>query len=68
VGHYVAVIGEESDGRLAILDPYLYEGKFEEEGRQGKVELKYGVMALCQDQDLAEDVVKHTPFFLFWRK
>ena len=68
-GHYVAIIGQEPDGRLAILDPYLYEGKFEEEGRQGKVELKCGTIALCQEADLAGDVTrKFTPYYLFWRK
>lgn len=67
-GHYVAVIAQERDGRLVILDPYLYDGKFEEEGRKGKVELRDGVVALCQPEILAGDVsVKSTPYYLFWR-
>ena len=67
--HYVAVIGYESDGRLVVLDPYLYDGKFEEQGREGRVELKYGVMALCNEQELAGDVVgRNYPYYLFWRK
>jgi hypothetical protein len=69
VGHYIAVIGVERDGRLAVLDPYLYEGKFQEEGRVGKVELKNGVIALCQPETLQADVVnKSFPYYLFWRK
>lgn len=67
-GHYVAVINQERDGRLAIVDPYLYEGKFEEPGRAGKVELTKDVIALCAPADLDADVVKTTPYYLFWRK
>ena len=67
-GHYVAVIAEEEDGRLAILDPSYKENKYEEEGRQGKVELKYGVVALCDLQVLAEDCANKSPrYSLFWR-
>ena len=67
-GHYVAVIAEEEDGRIAILDPSYKENKYEEEGRKGKVEMKYGVVALCDVQVLAEDCANRTPsFHLFWR-
>ena len=66
--HYMAVVGTEPDGRFAILDPALYPGKFEEEGRQGKVELKCGVIALCTEQVLTEETRHIDPcFFLFWR-
>ena len=68
-GHYITVISEEPDGRLAILDPYLYEGKFQEPGREGKVELVNGVIALCSGEDLDADVVnKPTAYHLFRRK
>ena len=69
-GHYIAVIGEEPDGRIAILDPSYKEGKYEEEGRKGKVELKNGVIALCSMEVLQEDAVKDrkAAYYLFWRK
>ena len=67
-GHYVAVIAEEEDGRIAILDPSYKENKYEEEGRQGKVEMKYGVAAVCDVQVLVEDTANRNPHFhLFWR-
>lgn len=67
-GHYVAVINEEPDGRIAILDPSYKENKYEEEGRQGKVELKCGVVAVCDLQVIAEDCANKSPrYFLFWR-
>lgn len=67
-GHYMAVISQEPDGRLAILDPSYYEGKYEEEGRQGKVEVRNGVIALCDAATLdAEAQLKEKPYFLFWR-
>ena len=68
-GHYITAIGEEEDGRIAILDPSYKEGKYEEEGRQGKVQMKNGIIALCSMDDLQAD--KKTPetlSYLFWRK
>ena len=67
--HYIAAIGVESDGRFAILDPSYKPGKYDEEGRQGKVERKYDVVALCHAEVLAEDAIGNLiPYFLFWRK
>lgn len=67
-GHYVAAIGMEPDGRVAILDPSYKLGKFEEEGRKGKVEVKNDFVCLCDPQVLAEDTVTRDPgFYLFWR-
>lgn len=69
-GHYVAVIGEEPDGRVAVLDPSYKEGKYEEEGRKGKVEMKNGVIALCAPETLDEDAAhsRDVFYYLFWRK
>ena len=62
------MIAEEEDGRVAILDPSYKSNKYEEEGRQGKVEMKNGVIALCDVQVLAEDCANRDPHFhLFWR-
>lgn len=67
--HYITLIGQERDGRIAILDPSYKEGKYEEEGRQGKVEMKNGVIALCDMQVLMEETEGRTVrFFLLWRK
>lgn len=67
-GHYIVAINEEPDGRIAILDPSYFEGKYEEEGRQGKVEMK-GVVALCDLKILVEEATEPNPcFHLFWRK
>ena len=67
-GHYIVVINEEPDGRVAILDPSYFEGKYEEEGRQGKVEMK-GVVAICDLQILVEEASEpEVSFHLFWRK
>lgn len=68
-GHYIVAISEERDGRIAILDPSYFEGKYEEEGRQGLVELRNGVVAISDMKVLVEET-KAAPisFFLFWRK
>lgn len=66
-GHYMAIIGQEADGRLIILDPSYKEGKFDEEGRQGKVEIRNGVIALC-DPATVHAETKPIPYYLFWRK
>ena len=68
-GHYMTAISEEADGRIAILDPSYYVGKYEEEGRQGKVEVKNKFIALCTGEILEEEtLMKETPYYLFWRK
>ena len=70
VGHYIVLYNEEPDGRIAILDPDLHDGKFEEPGREGKVELKYKEIALCSKEILDEEAKAQTgiPYYLFHRK
>ena len=66
--HYITIVGEEPDGRLAILDPSLKKDKFLIEGRLGKVEIKNDVMVVCDVNVLKEDCLPHDPcYFLFWR-
>ena len=68
-GHYVVAISEERDGRIAILDPSFAGGKYEEEGRQGLVEVKYDSLAVCDMKVIEEDTLPKDPgFYLFWRK
>ena len=68
-GHYIAVIGEEPDGRLAILDPSYKEGKFDDPEYDGKVEMKNGVIALCSPAVLDEEAnPNRLCYYLFWRK
>ncbi len=68
VGHYIAVIAEQQDGRLVILDPTLEAGKYDEEERKGKVEVK-GSFCISQMEHLVADTLNRTPgFYLFWRK
>ena len=69
-GHYMAVIGEEADGRFAILDPSLSPTKYEEPDRKGRVEIKNGVIVLCDQKTLANEAITtgNAPYYLFWRK
>ena len=69
-GHYMAIIGEEPDGRLAILDPSYFPGKYDEEGREGKVEVKNEVIALCDPEILHAETRAKQPgaYMLFHRK
>ena len=56
------------DGFLKILDPSLKEGKYDEEGREGKVEIRNKVILLCRPEHIAEDCTRHkNPYSLFWR-
>lgn len=66
--HYITVINEEPDGRLAILDPSFTSNKYEIEGRKGRVEVKHGVVILCDPQILQVETKGETcPYYLFWR-
>lgn len=67
-GHYVVVFAEEADGRVAVLDPSYRPGKYDEEGRRSLVEMKHGVIALCDLETLAVDCANRSPsFYLFHR-
>ena len=67
--HYVTAVSEDRDGRIVILDPSYVEGKYEEEGRKGLVEVKNGVIAICDMQVLIDDTANREPHYhLFWRK
>ena len=68
-GHVMAIIGVEPDGRIAILDPSNVPGKFEEEGRVGKVEVREDGIILCDPEILHEETRARQPgaYFLYWR-
>ena len=67
--HYIVIINEERDGRLAILDPANKPGKFDEPGRKGKVEVKNNI-CFSDVQTLLDELShgKDPGFCLFWRK
>ena len=69
-GHVMAIVGVEPDGRFVILDPSLVPGKFEEEGRKGKVEIKNDVLVLCEPEVLHHETRARQPgaYRLYWRK
>ena len=67
-GHYMTVINEEPDGRLAILDPAYEPDRYDGEKWEGLVEVKHGVVVLCDPQLLhGETKGKSGPYYLFWR-
>ncbi len=68
-GHYVFISNLEENNRVAILDPSYWEGKYDEDGRKGKVEIKQGVIAVCDISVLQKDAENRNPsFYLFKRK
>ena len=77
--HYICMIAVLSDGRFELLDPYFYDGKYDEPGREGKVELD-GHIARCTESVILDDTLlirrrtedfppteKTKAFHLFWR-
>ena len=71
-GHYMTIIGEEPDGRFAILDPAFDHERFKEQGmeeiRAEYVEVKNDVITLCDADVLHEETTgKSGPYYLFWR-
>ena len=77
--HYICLTSVLPDGRFEVLDPNLYEGKFEEPERVGKAEL-CGHAVRCTEEVLVEDCLKiirrsegnpdppkTKAFQLFWR-
>ena len=68
-GHVMAIVGVEPDGRLVILDPSNVPGKFDEEGRKGKVEVREDGIILCDPEILHEETRTRQPgaYRLYWR-
>ncbi|MSS59061.1 hypothetical protein FYJ51_09130 [Erysipelotrichaceae bacterium Oil+RF-744-GAM-WT-6] len=68
-GHYIYIFDYDPETKLfSILDPSLSEGKFEKEGRKGKVQLK-GNIVLTTAEVLAADTANRDPgYYLFYKK
>ena len=67
-GHFVLALDQAEDGRIVLLDPDQYDGKFEEPGREGKVEIKDRRFIYCPAEELQADCVGKDPAYtLFWR-
>lgn len=66
-GHYIAVISYDGTN-FCILDPSFKEGKFDEEGRQGKVQIHVPFL-YCSAEVLQEDCANRSPaYYLFSRE
>lgn len=67
-GHYVVVAGLTDDGKVIVLDPGLYNGKFNKTGRKGKVTVQ-GNYCICNIPVLAKDTENRSPaYWMFERK
>ncbi|HCA34046.1 MAG TPA: hypothetical protein DEP00_02910 [Lachnospiraceae bacterium] len=68
-GHYIYIYAyNEASGEFAVLDPSRKEGKYEEEGRKGKVRCQ-GDTVYCTADILKDDTANRDPgYFLFLRK
>lgn len=66
-GHYIVAVAYDGE-KVCILDPSYKVGKYEEEGRKGKVHVNYP-FAYCSIEDLDADVQnREIPYYLFKRK
>ena len=65
-GHYI-VLAEANGRMVTVLDPNLYDGKFEEPGREGKVTVE-GNLAFTKISVVAEDCSNRTPAYFLFRK
>ncbi len=65
--HYITVVSADKN-ELCILDPAYVAGKFDREGRRGKVREDIPFL-YCADDVLADDTDKErAPFYLFKRR
>lgn len=66
-GHYIVVAGLVGN-KAIILDPQLYSGKFNKDGRRGKVSVT-GNECICNIDILAKDTSNRNPaYWLFERR
>lgn len=67
VGHYVLAVAYDGES-VCILDPAYEPGRYEKEGRRGKVRVSEP-FAYCSPEDLKLDTLnRENPFHLFIRK
>ncbi|MBR2670300.1 MAG: hypothetical protein IKE36_10965 [Solobacterium sp.] len=64
--HYITALYKRPDGRYALLDPYLYDGKYDEDGKQGLVEVD-GVLLYTNAEVLLEESKLFDPRFYMFR-
>ncbi len=66
--HYIITIGKRADGRYIIMDPSQTPEKYNEKGREGKVEVD-GNLLYCTGDVLKEEIKIFDPgFYMFRRK
>ena len=61
--HIFCVVGIRRDGRMEVLDPNYYAGKYNKAGRRGKVEMD-GSVSLCTQATLREEISGRTIYLL----
>ncbi len=67
-GHYIVAAGLTDDGKIIVLDPGYYVGKFNKAGRAGKVTIS-GNYCICDITVLAKDTENRSPsYWLFSKK
>ena len=68
-GHYMVAVGEEADGRIAILDPSYVPGKYSQGEAGDQVEIVRDVVVLCPGDILEKEIGHHRPcYHMFWRE
>ena len=66
-GHYITVVSAD-EKEVCVLDPSYKPGKYDEEGREGKVEVCYPFV-YCSIETLKKDCENKKPaYYLFARK
>lgn len=68
-GHFIVVAGISQNGKVIVLDPGYYPGKFNKPGRIGKVTVVDGYQCICDMVVLAKDTENRSPaYYLFSRR
>lgn len=71
-GHYVVAAGIADDGRVVVLDPGYYNGKFNKAGRKGKVTVidlgRGNYQCLCDISVLRDDTANRNPAYWLFKK
>lgn len=67
-GHFITCAGLSNDGKVIVLDPGYYVGKFNKTGRVGKIKVN-GNECICDISVLAKDTENRSPaYWLFDNK
>lgn len=68
-GHFILLVSVDDDGNYCVLDPAFSEGRYDIEGRKGRIIRQDGYFVYCKPEEILNDTAnRKKAFYMFTRK